>query len=454
MPHVIYVAIGFPPAAKSSAYRLKATANLLCEHGCDVTVVTISRDSWKREYGLDPTLSDDVDDRVQIVELPLSRVDIDPDIRTYRWLRARYPKRWLAYRRHYEQISFPEPVFGPWRRALEQTVVAIHDRQPADLVLVSTVPYTCLAAAWKLWRSRGIPYAVDFRDAWSLDVIDGAEAFPTISRRGRWEKKLVDQALRVWCVNEPIRDHYAWRYRQAAGRLRVVPNGSDLVPITDIRRPDPAAGLTFGYLGTANFPVPYLKAVLEGWRLARTRDSLLARSRLVFRGHFGLQAANVADGRRGQLAKYRPHDVIFDGSVARVDVAQTYASWDALLFLIIGGKYATSGKVYEYIATGLPIMSAHQADHGASAVLDGYPLWIPPPTEMVAEQLAESFRATVRTVLSATEQQRRAALAFGARYERRAQMAEAIQDLVESLRQTARPGRAGATSKLKTSVAS
>src|SRR5215207_4061137 len=102
MPHVIYVAIGFPPAAKSSAHRMKATANLLCEQGCDVTVVTIARESWIREYGLDTTLLDDVHPRVRIVELDLCRDDVDPDLRTYGWFRARHPKRWIKYRRRRE----------------------------------------------------------------------------------------------------------------------------------------------------------------------------------------------------------------------------------------------------------------------------------------------------------------------------------------------------------------
>jgi glycosyltransferase involved in cell wall biosynthesis len=445
MPHVIFLAIGFPPAAKSSAPRLKATANILCEHGCDVTVVTISQDSWKREYGLDPTLAEGVDPRVNVVELELSRVDIDPDIRTYGWFRARHPKRWQARRRRREQRRFPEPVFGAWRPALEQAVLGIHDSHPADLVLVSTVPYTGLAVAWKLWRSRGVPYAVDFRDAWSLDVIAGGEAFPVSSRRGRWERKVVEHARRVWCVNEPIRDHYAGRYPSAAARLRIVRNGSDLGPIAQTRRPDPDAGLIVGYLGTAIFPVPYLQAVLEGWQLARTRDSVLARSQLVFRGHFGWQSADIADARRGLLAKFRPHGVVFGGPVTRADVAATYASWDALLFLITGGQYMTSGKVYEYLATGLPIMSAHQPDHGACEVLTEYPLWTPPPTEMTADRLAESYIATARTILSATERQRAAALAYGARYQRRAQMMAAVQDLVESLGEPAvTDGPAGA----------
>jgi glycosyltransferase involved in cell wall biosynthesis len=452
MPHVIYVAIGFPPAAKSSAHRMKATANLLCEQGCDVTVITIARDSWKHENGIDVTLSDGVHSRVEVVELALRRKDIDPDIRTYGWFRARHPQRWRRWRRRLDQLSFPEPVFGGWRPAVERAVLDVHDACPADLLLVSAVPYVGLSAAWKLRRVRGVPYAIDFRDAWSLDVIGGGVAFPVSSRRGRWEKKLVENAARVWCVNESIREHYVQRYHQVAERLLVVRNGSDLHPAPRVGRPDPAAGLTFGYLGTAIFSVPYLRAVLEGWRTARQLDAVLARSRLEFRGYFGWQSADMADGRRGLLARFAPDGVVFGGPVARAEATATYAGWDALLLLLTGGRYTTSGKVYEYMSTGLPIMSAHEVDHGALDVLDGYPLWTPPPAEMTAERLAESFVTTARTVLSASEEQRAAALAHAARYERRAQMAPAVRDLVDSITVRAQPGDSGGARVRMTSV--
>jgi len=433
MPHVIYLAIGFPPAAKSSAHRMKATANLLCEQGCDVTVITIARQSWMREYGLDPTLLDGVDPRIRVVELDLSRDDVDPDIRTYGWFRARHPKRWIKYRRRREQRPFPEPVFGAWRSRLEQAVLDLHDAKPGDLVLVSTVPYTGLAAAWKLWTAGRVPYAVDFRDAWSLDVIGGGEAFPIRSRRGRWEKKVVEHAVRIWCVNDSIRDHYARRYPDVRERLRVVRNGSDLPPVMQLRRPDPETGLTFGYLGTAAFPIHYLWNLLEGWRLARLDDPVLERSRLDFRGHFGWQSADMADSRRGLLGKLGSEGVFFGGPVGRADVAATYAEWDALLFLITGGPHMTSGKVYEYMATGLPIMSIHEPDHGALEVLREYPLWTPPPAKITADLLAESFVATARLVLSATDDKRRAALVHASPFQRRAQMAPAVRDLVASL---------------------
>ena len=212
MPHLLYLAIGFPPAAKSCAYRMRTTANLFCEAGWDVTVITLQRSAWQREYGLDPTMEAGVDPRVRVVELPLSRVDLDPDIRGYSWLRARDPVRWRRLRYALDRRHFPEQIFGSWRSTLERAAEQVHREQPADLVLVSPAPYTMLAAAWRLFERHRVPFVVDYRDAWSLDVIGGVEAFPVDSRAGAWERRLIENARSVWCVNEPIKDFYAARY--------------------------------------------------------------------------------------------------------------------------------------------------------------------------------------------------------------------------------------------------
>ena len=227
MSHLIYIAIGFPPAAKSSAYRMRAVANLFCEAGWDVTVVTIHDEGWEREFGIDPTLSEGVDPRIRIIRLPLSREDLEPDIRTYSEFRARHPKAWLTDLRRREMESFPEPVFGLWREALERSVAAVHDERPADLVLVSPAPNTGMAAAWKLWSDRGVPYAVDHRDAWSLHTYRGVESFTRDSPAGQWEGRIFENARELWCVNAAIADFYRSRFPAIADRIRVVENGHD-----------------------------------------------------------------------------------------------------------------------------------------------------------------------------------------------------------------------------------
>jgi hypothetical protein len=434
VPHLIYIAIGFPPAAKSSAYRMRATANLFCEAGWDVTVVTIHDEGWEREFGIDPTLSDGVDPRIQVVKLPLSREDLEPDIRTYSEWRARYPKQWLADLRRREIESFPEPVFGLWRQPLEQGVAAVHAIHSADLVLVSPAPNTGMAAAWRLWNDHGVPYAVDHRDAWSLHTYDGVERFDRDSPAGRWEARIVESARELWCVNPAIADFYRARYPAASPRIRTVENGFDPFPTPVIpRRPDPAKGLTFGFLGTANFPADMMTTVIEGWRMARSADPVIARSELVFRGHFGAGMARGATRHVAAIEAAGGHGVRYGGPAARADLGVVYSQWDVLVLLVPGGRYVTAGKTYEYVATTLPIMSVHARDHGAVEVLEGHPLWIPPPEELRGESLMRSFIDAARLVMVATDDQRAQTRTHASRFERRALLAPAVRALAGSI---------------------
>ncbi len=434
MPHLLYIAIGFPPAAKSSAYRMRETANQFCSLGWDVTVLTLPPSSWEREYGIDPTLAEGVDPRVRVVEMPLARVDLATEVREYSWLRARFPDRWRTWRYRRDQLTFPEKVFGSWRPVIEKSALQVHAERPVDLTLVSPAPYTMLPAGWALHK-RGVPFAVDYRDAWSLDVIKGVEHFPVNSRAGRWEQRLMEHAAAVWCVNEPILEFYRERYPEAAGRLRVVRNGFDAradeepgAGSTPARAQD--APLEFGYLGTVNFPVQQTANLLAGWRTAKAAEPLLAGARFTVRGHLGAGAAKGANAHSARIAQYAKDGVSYGGPVAKADVQDVYGGWDALVLSLVGGKYVTSGKVYEYMATGLPIVSVHEPVHAATELLRDYPLHVP-TASLEAADIADAIARAARLARSATPEQRAAARAYAAQYERRAQLRPAVAELHE-----------------------
>ncbi|GIF49474.1 glycosyltransferase involved in cell wall biosynthesis [Asanoa ferruginea] len=433
-PHVIYLAIGFPPAAKSSAYRMRETANQFAAAGWDVTVVTIRQEAWEREYGLDHTLSAGVDPRIEIVELPLERVDLETDIRRFSAARSLRPREWIYEQRQQALKLFPEPVFGGWRPALEQAVLRLHKQRPANLLVATCVPYVNLAATWRLWEEHRVPYVVDFRDGWSVDVINGGEAFTRDSVAGQWEAKLLADATAFWCVNEPIAGFYRDRYPEVAERVRVVRNGFDRDSIPpQPHRADPAAGLTFGYLGALNLPLPLLEATLEGWRTARDSEPLLAGARFEVRGHVGAGWAREDNPHMEALKAAGVDGVTFGGPVPKAEVAATYARWDGLAFMVTGGQYMTSGKVYEFMATGLPIVSAHEAEHDASTVLADYPLWAGPAT-VEAAGIAESFRRAARLAVDTSDTDRAAARASADRYARDTQLEPAVRDVTELVR--------------------
>lgn len=440
-PHVIYLAIGFPPAAKSCAYRMRETANQFCALGWDITVVTICQEAWEREYGLDHTLSDAVDPRVKIVELPLLRADLETNIREYSEARSRRPQEWIYEQRRRAQKIFPEPVFGGWRAALEKAVLQIHRDKPADLLVATCAPYVNLAATWRLWEECRVPYVVDFRDGWSVDVIGGGEAFPRDSVAGEWEKKVLSHALSIWCVNDPIAGWYRERYPELADRIRTVRNGYDRDSIPSrVRRADPAEGLTFGYLGALNLPLALLNSTLAAWRLARATDPVVANSRFEVRGHIGAGWAREDNPHMEALKAAASDGVTFGGPVPKAEVAAAYGRWDALVLMLTGGRYMTSGKVYEIMATGLPVVSAHEIDHDASTVLSAYPLWAG-PTGLGPERLAEGFRKAAALAVHTTDADRAAARDRAQQFARDTQLAPAVRHVTELLRQRGEQGQ-------------
>ncbi|MEU6061800.1 glycosyltransferase [Streptomyces sp. NPDC047097] len=428
---MIYLAIGFPPAAKSCAYRMRETANQFVRQGWDVTVVTIAQESWERDSGVDLTLLEQVDPRVRIVELPLSREDLETDIGLYSEERALNPNGWVTRLRRRQMEPFPEPNFGDWRGDLEQAVLKVHAEQPADLLLASCVPYVNLAAAWKLWEEAKVPYAVDFRDGWSIDVIEGVECFARDSAEGIWEQRILDHAVSLWVVNDPIAEHYRTRYPEFADRVHVVRNGYDADSSPGrVHRPDTGAGLAFGYLGTVNFTVPHLETVLDAWRAAREREPLLANATFEVRGHIGNGSGREANRHAEVLKQAEPDGVRFGGPAAKAEVASIYARWDAMVLILIGGRYVTSGKVYEYMATGLPIVSAHVVEHDASNVLDGHPLWTGAPGLDVAG-LTESFVRAAHMAVETSDEVHAEAMAHADRFTREAVMSVAVKTLID-----------------------
>ncbi|WP_327323583.1 glycosyltransferase [Streptomyces sp. NBC_01210] len=412
---------------------MRETANQFCKAGWDVTVVNIAQESWERDSGVDLTLLEQVDPRVKIVELPLSREDLETDIRLYGEERALNPNKWVTQLRKRQQKPFPEPNFGEWRGALEQAVLDIHQEHPADLLVASCVPYVNLAAAWKLWEEARVPYAVDFRDGWSIDVITGIEAFTKDSELGHWEQKVLDNAVSLWVVNDPIADHYRARYPEIASRVEVVRNGYDADSSPGrAHNPDPESGLVFGYLGTVNFTPAHLETVLNAWRAAREREPLLANARFEVRGHIGNGAGREANKHSEMLKQAEADGVSFGGPAAKAEVSSIYARWDAMVLILIGGRYVTSGKVYEYMATGLPIVSAHVVEHDASNVLQGHPLWTG-AVGLDEEGLAESFVRAAHMAVETSDEVHAEAMAHADQFTREALMSVAVKNLVNRL---------------------
>jgi glycosyltransferase involved in cell wall biosynthesis len=418
-PRVLYLSFYFPPSRASGVFRARATANHLVEAGWDVTVLTAPREFF--EYHLDgaadPLLEATVDPRVRVERPAMNAYHFEHDVRRFGRFRRTFPN--VAQKLYQASLKrvFDEHYLG-WIPAVMRTAVARHLRKPFDLVLATGNPFVSFAAARQLSKMFRVPYVIDYRDAWTFNQFTEEVRYHEGSQIMEWEKKVVRDASEVVFVNDGMRRWYADRYPFAAKRMQVVPNGwePELLGRTEFKAPEPDRPLRFSYLGTVTAWLP-LEVLIAGWRLARSHP-LLADAELGVHGHLGFfpDAAAVLLPR---LEAGADAGVVYRGAFAKTEAARLYAESDALVFCVPGAKFVTSGKVFEYMATGKPIVSVHEPDIAAADVLNGYPLWFS-GSKLDAESVAQSFIAAAKAARDLDRPTFDAALQHADRYTREA----------------------------------
>lgn len=431
-PHLLYVAWGYPPSRGAGMYRALATANAFAEAGWRVTVLTATEETFERLTGTDPDAAAAVDPRITVVRIPFDTSRGEPDLTRWPRIRVWSPLFWSLLTLLRERRAFPETNYGGWAGPLRAAARRIHAQDPVSLVIGTANPNVDFVPGDELHRRAGVPYVMDYRDTWHLDVYAGRRIGRRRSRSARLERRLLAGAHETWFVNQPILDWHAEQYPEGAERFHVVANGYDPVfldPRRD-RTPDPEAGLTFGFLGTVYGPMP-LRETLEGWRSARERSPLVARSRLVMAGRLG-HYATPDPPTLALLDEYAADGVEYAGPVSKTRVSETYRGFDALLLILGASRFVTSGKVFEYAATGLPIVSLHDPATASSRTLDGYPAWHPVPSLSV-EDIAATFVRAADAAAAHGPAEVEAGRAWAARYERAAQLEPRISALRTSI---------------------
>jgi len=409
-------------------YRALATANAFAEAGWAVTVLTPIRDVFAQLTDFDPLIESLIDPRITVkrVGFDLSRGETDL-ARWSRW-RMESPLAWSGVKLGHESIGFPEPRYGGWRHQLVPAARSVHADHPVDLVIGTANPNVDFTPGWYLHRQFGVPYVMDYRDTWHLNMYTGRRSASRRARSSRWERRLLANAAEIWFVNAPIKQWHDAEYPMIAEKSHVVSNGYDegflegLTPHTRLVG-DP---LSIGYLGTIYGPMP-LEQTFEGWKLARQRSPLLAASTLDVHGRLGHFATPDARAKE-TLDRYRDDGVVFHGKVSKTAVAHTYSSFDGLALILGRSRYITSGKVFEYVATGLPVAALHHPETASTSVLENYPLFVN-ASDDTAEAFADAFVELAAMIERATPDDRKNARDQAAQWERRRQLSPRIKAL-------------------------
>ncbi len=373
MAHVLYIAWGFPPHRGPGTYRALATVNELASRGHRVTVITADLDTFDFVVGGDNSLLTRVDPRIEVVRVPFPLVLQDPVLTRWPAARAADPRGWRQQTVERLAAIIPDPVYAGWLSPALAAACRVQERSPIDVTIATGNPYVDFAVAWDLFRNDGVPFVLDERDSWLHDVYTG-EPQPEADAVRAWLAQASASALQLWYVNPPIAEAYAEEFPAQRHKIRVVENGWDpsfLAQQSDAAPAQP--GIIVSFVGTVSSQLP-LRTLAEGWRMARKAGGVPSDARFRIVGQLG--HAGVGDEEQKAVAhEFRDDGFELVGRVAKARIHEVYGESDVLVFAKEGGGLVTSGKIYEYVATGLPIASMIEPRHDARRVLDGYPRW-------------------------------------------------------------------------------
>ncbi len=277
---------------------------------------------------------------------------------------ARQPLVRAAYWLYRQALCFPDECW-PWLWEYP-AVRAIVAREKPDALYSSSLPATTHLLASRLAQELRLPWVAELRDFWSESYTLRRIA-PLRWLEARLERATLRPARVLVTVSEPLRERLAERHRKPA---HIVMNGFDDADFA--ARPAPAAGpapaFTLVYTGTV-YPgkqdpgllFQALSALRRAGRSEQPPMEVLFYSRSLGAVRAALETYPDLRG-----------SVRLVGEVTHAEALRAQQSAAALLFLEwtdAGDRGVLTGKLFEYLAAGRPILACGPAGGAVEPVL-------------------------------------------------------------------------------------
>jgi hypothetical protein len=370
MNNVLLISYLFPPSGTVGVGRALAYVRYLRQHGCHVSVLTAHR---PQTPGYDPELCELVPDDVAVhrawnPELPFTLRD-----RVWKRLASRHRERTEKRRDTYsiapgcdynlrswakaqlrclaQRILFPDPqgTWVPWALRKATTVVTFAD---IDTVILNVPPFSTLRIGVALkHRFPGLKIIIDFRDEWLgyyLQRID--EPSP---HKVRLAEKLEGEAVRTSSCVSTVTQEWVRRLRgrypdEPSDKFICTPNGYEPDMFSDFKSRNRAdSKMLVTYFGSVHMngvysPKNYLNAMERLPGEIRTRINTRFIGRVRPDAETCLQQSRVAVEQLGFMPKRQ---------------GLRYLEETDFLLLIATDPTSHAGKLFDYLATGKPILA-------------------------------------------------------------------------------------------------
>ena len=373
MKRVLIITYYWPPSGGSGVQRWLKMSKYLPEYGWQPVIYTPENGEYPVE---DPSLEKDVTPEAEIIRRPI----VEPytlykkflGIKKDETVKAGFTKEDGKKTTWKERLALwiRGNLFIPdarcwWVKPSVKYLKEYLKAHTVDAIISTGPPHSMHLIALKLKEALGIPWIADFRDPWTeIDFYDELHLSRRADRKQhRLEHEVLTKADKIVTVG--------WIEARGLGKLgnrnvRVIQNGYDWAydpseknaPLSDM------FSLThLGVIGPAR-NAPMLWQALQ--ELKREIDGFGKKLKLKLIGQIDqsvledLNACGLMENT--ELITYVPHN----------EVKQIQESSQVLLLLINNAPNAKgilTGKLYEYLASGRPILAIGPEDGDAARIL-------------------------------------------------------------------------------------
>jgi glycosyltransferase involved in cell wall biosynthesis len=356
MRRLLIVAYYFPPLGGIGSVRVNSFANQLSQFGWETMVLAPRNGAYYR----DPALDFPEERVIRSGSLEISRVtkrvlhaggdDIRPAAPTgIRGRLRRVARKYLYY---------PDAQVGWYLPALKTGRSALRSHK-FDAIFSSAYPVTAHLIARRLHRASGLPWVAEYRDPFSELIAGDAVG----QRRAlRLERAIADDAAALVMTSPSWASGHAARWEKP---VTVITNGCD-GPISA----EPAPGqFILSHLGSM---FPDRQDLRAAWHAVRN----LLEEQQVDKVRF---IGDIQPEVRSELDQWGLDGIVEEtGFLSRPDANRALAASSALL--LAGPKDARPllqgwipAKLFEYLATDLPIIYIGNSESDAAALLRRHP---------------------------------------------------------------------------------
>jgi glycosyltransferase involved in cell wall biosynthesis len=352
---VLMFAYYFPPLGGGGVQRTAKYVKYLPSEGFEPIVVTGSARGFLLR---DASLSADVPPgtvirRARSLPLQTAQWKLDGLLR-----RAGFPTKLV------KEALWPDGHVGWLPAAVLGGLRAVRDHKP-EVIYSTSSPATAHLAALIVHNLTGLPWVADFRDSWLFNPLDPRtnSYAPLMQASQALERKVAAEASYITFADETME---AFGLASDDPRRVVICNGvdpDDLLPERPRTEP-PRAGRE----PDGRFRLSYVGSFYGSHDGAETfaaiRD-LIERGELDPR-RFELRIVGHAEIERGKLDSL---PVSFTGYVSHEEALAEMAGADALLYSRPPGDRVLSGKIFEYLTSGRPVLSVAHPESLASKLV-------------------------------------------------------------------------------------